>query len=189
MRVLDTTLVGAVVFEPQVFGDDRGYFKETWHDARYSEYGLPLKFVQDNVSRSSRGILRGLHSQYPQSQGKLVQVLEGEVFDVAVDVRVESPTFGQWFGVHLSAENHKQFYIPPGMAHGFQVISQSALFCYKCTDYYAPDNEFTIAWDDPELGINWPLSDPILSEKDQKGLRLCHLDKARLMSFQGGQDV
>ena len=185
MKVTDTNLVGAVVFEPKVFGDDRGYFKETWHDGRYHEFGLPLQFVQDNVSRSGRGILRGLHIQNPQPQGKLVQVLEGEVFDVAVDIRFGSPTFGKWHGANLSAENHKQFYIPPGMAHGFQVISESALFCYKCTDYYAPENEFTLAWDDPEIGISWPLGEPKLSEKDQKGLRLSELNETMLMPFQG----
>ena len=164
---------------PTVHGDARGYLFESWHADRYAAIGLPSRFVQDNVSRSARGVLRGLHVQCPFPQGKLVQVLDGEVFDVAVDVRVGSPTFGRWSGHHLSADNHRQLYIPAGVAHGFCVLSASALLSYKCTEFYHPSSEITIAWDDPEIGIEWPVSAPLLSKKDTGASRLSAL-KERL---------
>jgi len=161
-----TDIAGVVIFEPKAFGDPRGYFLESWHVDRYAAAGLPREFVQDNVSRSAHGVLRGLHVQEPFGQGKFVQVLDGEVFDVAVDVRVGSPTFGRWVGVMLSAENHRQMYLPPGIAHGFCVMSASALLTYKCTDFYHPETEFSIAWNDPAIGIEWPVTSPTLSAKD-----------------------
>lgn len=145
---------------------------EAWHQARYAEYGLPARFVQDNVSLSQRGALRGLHFQHPNAQGKLVYVLHGEVFDVVADVRLGSPTFGRWEGVVLSAENRRQLYIPEGFAHGFCVTSDSALFVYKCTDFYAPQAERGVRWDDPDLGIVWPVREPLLSAKDTAHPRL-----------------
>ena len=141
MQVIETTLSGVLVFEPQVFGDARGFFVETFSEQRYQQAGINLRFVQDNVSQSSRAILRGLHFQHPQGQGKLVQVLSGAVYDVAVDIRSDSPTFGQWLGIELTADKHNQMYIPPGFAHGFCVLSDMALFNYKCTDYYSPSTE------------------------------------------------
>ena len=167
MRVLPTRLPGAVIIEPDVFGDARGYFLETWNRQRYAAAGLDVDFVQDNLSFSRRGTLRGLHFQNPRAQGKLVSVLIGEVYDVAVDIRHGSQTFGQWVGATLSAENKRQFYIPPGFAHGFCVTSDTALFAYKCTDFYNAPTEATIRWNDPELGIDWPVADPLLSEKDR----------------------
>lgn len=163
---------GVRLIVPQVFPDARGYLFESWHAGRYAELGLPGHFVQDNVSRSHRGVLRGLHVQHPYAQGKLVQVIEGDVFDVAVDVRLGSPTFGRWAAYRLSAENHRQLYIGPGVAHGFCVLSESALMTYKCTDFYRPDAELTLAWNDPEIGIEWPLTDPILSQKDSSAMPL-----------------
>lgn len=157
-----------LIIEPDVFGDRRGFFMESWNAKRYREAGLDVDFVQDNLSYSHYGVLRGLHYQQPHAQGKLVYVLQGRVFDVAVDIRVGSPSFGQWYGVELSAENKRQFYIPKGFAHGFCVISETALFAYKCTDFYSPQTEGGIAWDDPDLGIEWPLKEPMLSDKDKK---------------------
>jgi dTDP-4-dehydrorhamnose 3,5-epimerase len=171
-----TTIPGVRLITPVVHGDARGFFFESWRADRCAALGLPDGFVQDNVSRSRRGVLRGLHVQHPYPQGKLVQVLDGEVFDVAVDVRVGSPTFGRWVGYHLSGENHRQLYIPPGVAHGFCVLSESVLLTYKCTDYYHPETELTIAWDDPAIGVAWPDADPILSPKDKAGRRLADLD-------------
>lgn len=167
MNVIETDLPGVLIVEPKVFGDERGFFMESYNAGRYGETGLPDRFVQDNLSFSRRGVLRGLHFQNPQPQGKLVSVLQGEVFDVAVDIRVGSPTFGRWTGVTLSAENKRQFYVPPDFAHGFVVTSDVALFYYKCTDYYAPHAEGSILWDDPEIGIEWPIESPTLSEKDR----------------------
>ena len=170
MNVVPTELQDAVVIEPQVFGDARGFFLETWSSRRFAELGLHMSFVQDNWSRSKRGILRGLHFQLRHPQGKLVRVTQGEVFDVAVDLRRGSPTFGKWTGVLLSAENFRAFYIPPGFAHGFYVLSESADFQYKCTDLYAPEHERTLAWNDAALGIRWPIDrggEPQLSEKDR----------------------
>ena len=167
MNVIETELPGVLIVEPKVFGDERGFFMESYNAGRYAEAGLPESFVQDNLSFSRRGVLRGLHFQNPQPQGKLVSVLRGEVFDVAVDIRVGSPTFGRWAGVTLSAENKRQFYVPPDFAHGFVVTSDVALFYYKCTDYYAPASESSVLWNDPEIGIEWPIESPTLSEKDR----------------------
>ena len=182
MNVLRYDITGLLVIEPKVFGDTRGFFLETWNRRRYSEAGLNADFVQDNVSFSRRGILRGLHFQNPNPQGKLLHVLQGEVFDVAVDIRRSSPPFGKWHGLVLSAENKRQFYIPPGFGHGFLVLSETALFHYKCTEFYSPKDELAIRWDDPDIGINWPLKDPVISERDAKGLRLRDVPPERLFA-------
>jgi len=167
MDIIETILPGLLVFKPRVFEDPRGYFLETFHRQRYRDAGLQADFVQDNISSSSQGTLRGLHYQHPKGQGKLVQVLEGSVYDVAVDIRPDSPTFGQWHGLTLTEEQHNQMYIPPGFAHGFYVLSKTALFHYKCTDYYSPTTESGIVWNDSDLGIEWPLrGEPILSDRD-----------------------
>ena len=166
MNVLETDLPGVLILEPRVFGDDRGFFMETWNGRRYEEFGIPHGFVQDNLSLSAHGVLRGLHFQNPQPQGKLVSVLRGEVFDVAVDIRTGSPTYGRWTSVTLSAENKRQFWVPPDFAHGFVVTGEDALFSYKCTDYYAPDNDGSVLWNDPDIGIDWPVENPTLSGKD-----------------------
>jgi dTDP-4-dehydrorhamnose 3,5-epimerase len=168
MKVIKTKLDGCVIIEPKVFGDKRGFFKETFQAERYKEAGLELAFVQDNHSRSTQGVLRGLHYQKTKPQGKLVSCSQGEVFDVAVDLRPGSSTFGQWAGVLLTGDNHIQFYVPPGFAHGFVVLSETADFQYKCTDYYDPSDEGGLIWNDPDVGIEWPLGDiePKLSEKD-----------------------
>ena len=155
-----------MLIEPDVYGDSRGFFMETWHASKYAEQGLDVNFVQDNHSRSQRGVLRGLHYQLEQPQGKLVRVSLGAVFDVAVDIRKGSPTFGQWVGVELSSENFKQLYVPPGFAHGFCVLSESADFFYKCTDFYAPEYEQGILWNDPDIGIKWPDGEFMVSDKD-----------------------
>ena len=172
MNVKETKLKGVLVLEPDVFSDDRGFFLETWNSGRYGNAGIQGPFVQDNISFSKRGVLRGLHFQYPQSQGKLIQVLSGGVVDIAVDIRKGSPTFGQWIGEELSDANHRQIYIPPGFAHGFCVISDTAVFSYKCTDYYNPATENGIIWNDPDLKIDWPIKEPILSPKDKEYSRL-----------------
>ena len=169
MKVEATELPGVVRIEPRLFGDARGSFFECWSASRYREAGLPSSFVQDAMSRSACGVLRGLHLQHPYGQGKLVQVLVGEVFDVAVDVRVGSPHFGQWAGAELSEENRHQLFIPSGFAHGFCVLSETALFGYKCTEYYHAETEITVAWDDPDIGVRWPITEPVLSKKDQAG--------------------
>jgi dTDP-4-dehydrorhamnose 3,5-epimerase len=166
MRVEESSLPGVVVVQPKAFGDARGFFFESFHAERYAASGITLPFVQDNVSRSTRGTLRGLHFQEPKSQGKLVFVTRGSVFDVAVDVRKGSAHFGKWFGLELSDENHKQLWVPPGFAHGFCVTSEIADFAYKCTDFYAPECERSIRWDDPDLAIDWPIREPNLSPKD-----------------------
>lgn len=185
MNIIETRLPGVIVIEPKVFGDDRGFFFETWNQARYAAAGVPETFVQDNLSFSRRGVLRGLHFQNPHAQGKLVYVLMGEVFDVAVDIRVGSSTFGQWASVVLSGESKRQIYIPPGFAHGFCVTSESALFAYKCTDAYVPQAEGCVLWNDPALGIEWPIAQPELSEKDQQGIRLAELPRERLPRYEG----
>ena len=177
MLVKETKLPEVKIIEPKVFGDDRGFFMETWNQRTFEQLvtNCSCEFVQDNHSKSSANILRGLHFQSENPQGKLVRVIAGEVFDVAVDVRKDSPTFGQWVGVYLSAENRKQLWIPPGFAHGFYVTSPSAEFVYKCTDYYNPAYEHTLAWDDESVGIRWPVgkdNSPILSKKDSQGLSL-----------------
>lgn len=172
MKVTRCDIAGLLTIEPKVFGDARGFFLETWNEQRYREAGLDLHFVQDNMSSSRRGTLRGLHFQNPRAQGKLVWVIEGEVFDVAVDLRQGSPTFGRWHGLNLSGETRLQFYVPPGFAHGFAVLSDMAVFAYKCTEFYSPKDEMTLSWDDPDVGVKWPLEQPLLSEKDRKGVRL-----------------
>lgn len=177
MKVIQTHLPGVCIIEPRVHGDARGFFIETFQAERYRQSaGITLPFVQDNHSRSARGVLRGLHAQNPHPQGKLVRVSRGAVFDVAVDIDPRSPTFGRWVGVELSDENHRQLWIPPGYAHGFQVISEYADFEYKCTDYYYPEAEIGVIWNDPELAIPWPIPDPKLSAKD---LRLPTLAQIR----------
>jgi dTDP-4-dehydrorhamnose 3,5-epimerase len=185
MRLVPTDLPGVTIIEPRVFGDDRGYFLETYNQARYREAGLDDTFVQDNLSFSSRGVLRGLHFQNPHAQAKLVTVLDGEVFDVAVDIRVGSPTFGKYVGVVLSGDNKRQLYIAQGFAHGFCVTSEKALFTYKCSDRYAPESEASILWNDPDLGIRWPIDRPTLSGKDEKCPRLKDIDPARLFHYRG----
>ena len=183
MEVKQTRLPGVVVVEPRVFGDARGYFYESFNAARYREAGIDLPFVQDNFSRSRRGALRGLHLQQPHPQGKLVSVLAGEVYDVAVDVRVGSPTFGQWVGERLDAESKRQLYVPPGFAHGFCVLSDDTVFHYKCTDLYHPEAELSVAWNDPDLGIDWPIEEPVLSGKDAAAPRLRDVQH-RLLDYQ-----
>lgn len=169
MKVLETDLPGVLIIEPHVFGDERGFFLETFQAERYQrDAGITLPFVQENQSRSARGVLRGLHAQGSRPQGKLVRVSRGEVFDVAVDIDPASPTCGRWVGVTLSDKNQRQVWIPPGYAHGFLVLSEVADFAYKCTDYYCPGDEVGIRWDDPTVGIDWPLTDPVLSDKDQR---------------------
>jgi dTDP-4-dehydrorhamnose 3,5-epimerase len=180
MNVQTCDISGLLIIEPKVFGDARGFFLETWNLNRYREAGVGADFVQDNLSFSRRGILRGLHFQNPKPQGKLLQVLQGEVFDVAVDIRRSSPTFGKWHGLVLSGDNKRQFYIPSGFAHGFAVLSETALFHYKCTEIYSPQDEMAIRWDDPDIGIKWPLQEPLLSERDKKGLRLLDTPSERL---------
>ena len=178
MKVINTKLKDCVIIEPKVFGDDRGFFLEIFQAERYSQLaGINLPFVQDNHSRSSRGVLRGLHFQKTKPQGKLVRVVRGEVYDVALDIRKGSPTFGQWEGVILSEENKRQFWVPPGFAHGFLVLSDTADFEYKCTDYYDPSDEGSVLWNDPDLDIPWPLADPILSSKDASADRLIDLKR------------
>ena len=173
MKLTPTAIPDLLIIEPRVFGDDRGFFFESFNARRFAELtGLETTFVQDNHSRSARGVLRGLHFQIRQPQGKLVRVVAGEVWDVAVDIRRRSPSFGHWQGVLLSAENKRQLWIPEGFAHGFVVLSESAEFLYKTTDYYAPEHERCIAWNDPELAIDWRYDgDPVLSEKDRAGTR------------------
>jgi len=183
MHLIPTALPDVTLIEPRVFGDARGFFLETWSAAKYAAAGLPATFVQDNLSFSARGVLRGLHFQNPHAQTKLVTVLQGEVYDVAVDIRVGSPTFGQHVGVVLSEENKRQLYIPQGFAHGFCVTSETALFAYKCTDYYAPDCEGGILWSDADLGIAWPVERPALSGKDDKYPRLRDADRDKLPQF------
>ncbi len=183
MQVSQTRLPGVLLVEPKVFGDARGFFVETWSLDRYRAHGIDLAFVQDNMSRSARGILRGMHLQNPHGQGKLVQVVQGAVFDVAIDVRRGSPTFGDWVGYELSAENHRQLFVPAGFAHGFCVTSESALFSYKCTDVYHPEAELGVAWDDPDVGVTWPIADPVLSEKDRRHPRLSQIPHERLPTY------
>jgi dTDP-4-dehydrorhamnose 3,5-epimerase len=183
MNIKKTKLAGVLILEPKVFPDDRGYFSETWNCARYEQAGIPGPFVQDNISFSKKGILRGLHFQYPQSQGKLIQVLSGEVLDVIVDIRVGSPTYSQWLGEVLSESNHRQMYVPPGFAHGYCVTSEAALFSYKCTDFYNPATEHGIIWNDPDIGIEWPIAQPVLSAKDKAYPRLKDLKPENLPVF------
>ena len=170
MNVTQTALPGVLILEPKVFGDARGFFYESFNKKTLAPAGITAEFVQDNHSRSSQGVLRGLHYQIKQPQGKLVRVVAGEVFDVVVDIRKKSPTFGKWLGEHLSAENKRMLWVPPGFAHGFLVVSDSAEFLYKTTDYWAPEFERTIMWNDPDIGVAWPLQgEPQLSGKDKQG--------------------
>ena len=185
MKVIQTELAGVSIIEPQAFDDNRGWLMESWSKERYEQTGIKLPFVQDNVSFSTQNVLRGLHFQYPHSQGKLVQVLAGEVFDVAADIRVGSPTFGRWVGENLSAANHKQLYIPPGFAHGFCVISDTVVFSYKCTDYYSPNCEAGIIYNDPDINIAWPVANAlIVSQKDAGYPRLKDIPKDKLPLFE-----
>jgi len=172
MNISPTRIPEVLLIEPDVFGDQRGFFLESWHQQKYAAQGFDVDFVQDNHSRSTHGVLRGLHYQLQQPQGKLVRVVTGAVFDVAVDIRRGSPTFGQWVGAELSADNHHQLYIPPGFAHGFCVLSETADFLYKCTTFYAPQDEHGILWNDPAIGIEWPGRDFMVSEKDAANSRL-----------------
>lgn len=172
MQVISTGLDGVVIVEPRVFEDARGFFMETYNSRAFEEAGLPSRFVQDNHSRSVRGVLRGLHFQYPTWQGKLVRAIRGEIFDVAVDIRPGSPDRGRWFGAVLSEDNRRQLYVPEGFAHGFCVLSETAEICYKCTALYAPAEDAGVAWDDPDIGIEWPVDSPILSDKDRAAPRL-----------------
>ena len=167
MKVEPARLLGALIIHPDVFGDERGFFMEMYHEAKFAELGVTARFVQDNYSRSVKGTLRGLHFQNPSAQGKLIRVTVGAVFDVAVDIRRGSPTFGQWIGIELNDDNKLGFYIPTGFAHGFCVLSDVAEFMYKCTDFYSREHEHGIRWDDPAIGVEWPVKDPLLSPKDQ----------------------
>lgn len=185
MKITPMSLPEVLLVEPDRFGDARGYFLETWHQQRYAAAGIKMDFVQDNLSRSAHGILRGLHLQHPNDQGKLVYVLEGEVFDVAVDVRLGSPNFGKWTGAPLSAGDHRQLWIPPGFAHGFCVTSASALFAYKCTALYSAADELGVLWNDPAIAIAWPVAAPQLSAKDKVLPLLAEIDPARLPLYQG----
>jgi len=180
MKVLQTGLAGVVIVEPVVHGDERGFFQESWKASSYGKHGLPEHFSQANMSRSVQGVLRGLHYQFKQPQGKLVSVLEGRIYDVAVDIRHGSPMFGQWCGVELSAENHRQLYIPEGFAHGFIVLSESALFHYHCTTEYSPQYDAAIAWNDPDIGIDWPQEPSGISGKDSQAPLLKDVPVERL---------
>jgi dTDP-4-dehydrorhamnose 3,5-epimerase len=180
MKVTPTEIPDVLLIEPRAFGDARGFFMETWAQERYEAAGVVDTFVQDNLSSSAHRILRGLHLQHPHGQGKLVSCVLGEVFDVAVDVRHGSPTFGRWVGFSLSSENKRQLWIPPGFAHGFCVTSEQALFAYKCTDGYHPETELGVSWDDPDIGIAWPITDPLLSDKDRAYPRLRDVPTERL---------
>ena len=172
VKIIETGIPGLIIIEPTVHGDARGFFMETWNATRYEAAGLPGRFVQSNLSRSGPGVIRGLHYQYPKPQGKLVSVLEGRVFDVAVDIRPDSPSFRQWAGVELSAENHRQLYVPEGFAHGFCVLGDAALLSYLCTEVYRSEHDAVVAWDDPDIGIHWPLETGRLSQKDAAAPRL-----------------
>jgi dTDP-4-dehydrorhamnose 3,5-epimerase len=183
MNAIPGQLQGLVILEPKVFGDDRGFFMETWNLRKYQDAGIRNPFVQDNISVSRRGTLRGLHFQNPNPQGKLVSVLQGEVLDLVVDIRRRSPTFGKSEAIQLSCDNKRQFYIPPGFAHGFLVLSDTAMFHYKCTEFYSPKDEMTIRWNDPALCIQWPMDNPIVSEKDAKGLLLKEVPRERLFEL------
>jgi len=175
VKVTELGITGLMLVEPRRFTDSRGWFMENWHAERYRDAGIDAEFVQDNVSYSTRNVLRGMHFQEPHPQGKLVWAVTGEIWDVAVDVRADSPTFGAWEGVTLSADNGRQLYLPPGFAHGFVVLSDSAIVTYKCTTKYRPEAERTLRWDDPEIGIDWPVREPVLSEKDRRGVGLAEV--------------
>jgi dTDP-4-dehydrorhamnose 3,5-epimerase len=177
MKVEQTKLSGVLLVTPRVYGDDRGFFMETYNREKAIEMGLPGEFVQDNHSKSSHGVLRGLHYQHPQWQGKLIRTVQGEIYDVAVDIRDGSPTFGEWVGFYLNDENKQQLYVPEGFAHGFCVTSDTAEVVYKCTAVYAPEQEGSLLWNDAEIGIDWPVDSPSLSAKDEVGVKLVDLPK------------
>ncbi|WP_430391394.1 dTDP-4-dehydrorhamnose 3,5-epimerase [Dyella sp. 20L07] len=183
MKTTPSSLPGALIIEPKVFGDARGFFYESYHREKFEQIGISSHFVQSNVSRSTRGVLRGLHYQWPHPQGKLVSVLEGEVYDVAVDIRHGSPTFGRWTGVMLTAENHRHFWIPEGFAHGFCVLSETAIFTYQCSALYNPLADRTVRWDDAAIGIDWPISAPLLSDKDMRAPLLDDVPPELLPAF------
>ena len=183
MKFIETPIPGVVLIEPDVFGDVRGFFLETYHAERYRENGIPLTFVQDNHSSSVRGTLRGLHAQHPRAQGKLIRAIEGEIYDVAVDARRGSPSYGRYFAALLTSENKKQLYAPPGLVHGFCVTSETAQVEYKCTEFYHPGDELSVLWNDPDLGIPWPIESPILSDKDRSAPRLKDIQD-RLLDFE-----
>lgn len=183
MKVLETGLDGVVIIEPRVHGDDRGFFQESWKASSYAKHGLPASFEQANVSRSIKGVLRGLHYQYRQPQGKLISVMEGRIFDVAVDIRHSSPSFGQWAGVELSAENHRQLYVPAGFAHGFLVLSSSALFHYHCTTEYSAEYDAAVAWNDPDIAVQWPCEPATISGKDKLAPLLRDVPQDRLPDY------
>lgn len=183
MQVHETKLPGVLLVEPKVHTDDRGFFTELWNSPRYAAQGLPGTVLQTNLARSSRGVLRGLHHQYPCPQGKLVFVLEGEVFDVAVDIRHGSPTFGQWVGYYLSQENHRQLYVPPGFAHGYCVISATSLFAYQCTEVYHREYDASIRFNDPDINVAWPIDEPVISEKDRQAPRLRDVPSEKLPQY------
>lgn len=185
MKTIKTKLSGCVAIEPTVFGDERGFFFESWNAERFGEHGLPTRFVQSNVSSSGKGVLRGLHYQWPRPQGKLVSVLQGEVFDVAVDIRRGSPTFGKWEGVMLSETNKRQLWIPEGFAHGFAVLSDRAVFSYLCTDVYVKEADAGVRWNDPAIGIDWSVDAPLLSDKDNQAPLLADIAEDRLPVFRG----
>jgi dTDP-4-dehydrorhamnose 3,5-epimerase len=185
VEIVPTELPGVLLVKPRVFGDKRGFFVESWSAKRYAEAGIPGPFVQDNLSGSQRGVLRGLHLQHPFGQGKLVGVISGEVFDIAVDVRRGSPTFGQWVGATLSGDNLHQIYIPPGFAHGFCTLRDDTLFSYKCTELYHAETELGIRWDDPDIGITWPVTAPVVSDRDARFPMLKDIAPDRLPSFEG----
>jgi dTDP-4-dehydrorhamnose 3,5-epimerase len=184
MKILKTKIDGVLILEPKVYKDNRGYFLETYNEKRYRDLGIPADFVQDNLSFSRKETLRGLHYQHPHDQSKLVQAVKGHVFDVTLDIRCGSPTFGRWVGVHLSDENMRQVFVPAGLAHGFCVISDTALFTYKCSDFYSPECEKGVLWSDPDIGIEWPVEKPILSEKDAKYPRLKDIAVERLPGYE-----
>lgn len=180
-----TPLPGVLLIKPFKFGDDRGYFLETFRDSSYRQLGLDIPFLQDNISMSTRGVIRGLHFQWPQPQAKLISVSYGAIFDVAVDVRHGSPTFGQWHGIELSAHNAWQLYVPKGFAHGFCALDDYNVISYKCSDYYSPETEHAIVWNDSDIGITWPLSNPLISPKDANGKRLRDIPSIFLPSYSG----
>lgn len=183
MKVIETSLPGVLIVEPQVFKDPRGYFYESYNEAKYIKAGIRANFVQTNVSQSAKGVLRGLHYQWPNPQGKLVSVLEGEVYDVAVDIRRGSPTFGQWMSAMLTADNHRHLWIPEGFAHGFCVLSERATFTYQCTTLYDGATDAAICWNDAQIGVDWPISQPLISDKDAKAPLLANVPVDRLPTF------
>jgi dTDP-4-dehydrorhamnose 3,5-epimerase len=183
MQVKATELQGVIIIEPEIYRDSRGYFFESWNVEKYKD-SLPFNFVQDNISYSRKGVLRGMHFQNPRPQAKLVSVLYGEIFDVIVDLRLGSPTFKKWFGLYLSSQNHRQLFIPEGYAHGFIVTADEAIFHYKCSGYYSPIDELGIVWNDPELNINWPIENPIVSSKDKNASLLKEIPEERLFAYQ-----